>query len=54
MVEWCWKKVKSFMLIVVQMGACLECGLDFLHVMLDVILIICLVVISVALLVSND
>jgi hypothetical protein len=34
--------------IVVQMGACLDYGLDFLHVMLDVILIVCLVVFTVA------
>jgi hypothetical protein len=27
--EWCWKREKSFMTIVVQMGACLGCGLDF-------------------------
>jgi hypothetical protein len=28
--EWCWKREKkSFMTIVVQMGACLDCGLDF-------------------------
>jgi hypothetical protein len=29
-------------------GACLDCGLDFLHIMLDVIFIVCLVVFSVA------
>jgi hypothetical protein len=28
-VDWCWKRVKSFMPIVVQMRACLDCGLDF-------------------------
>jgi hypothetical protein len=28
-VDWCWKSEKSFMLIVVQMGACLDRGLDF-------------------------
>jgi hypothetical protein len=28
-VEWCWKREKSFMPIVVQMGACLDSGLDF-------------------------
>jgi hypothetical protein len=28
-VDWCWKREKSFMPIVVQMGACLDCGLDF-------------------------
>jgi hypothetical protein len=28
-VDWCWKGEKSFMPIVVQMGACLDCGLDF-------------------------
>jgi hypothetical protein len=27
--EWCWKREKSFMPKVVQMGACLDCGLDF-------------------------
>jgi hypothetical protein len=27
-VDWCWKRVKSFMFIVVQIGACLDCGLD--------------------------
>jgi hypothetical protein len=47
-VEWCWKREKSFMPIVVQMGACLDHGLDFLHVMLDVILIVFLVVFAVA------
>jgi hypothetical protein len=47
-VDWCWKREKSFMPIVVQIGACLDCGLDFLHVMLDVILIVCLVVFAVA------
>jgi hypothetical protein len=48
-VDWCWKRVKSFMPIVVHMGACLDCGLDFCkHVMLDVILIIWLVVFAIA------
>jgi hypothetical protein len=28
-IEWCWKREKSFMPVVVQMGACLDCGLDF-------------------------
>jgi hypothetical protein len=28
-VDWCWKREKSFMPIVVQMGACLDCSLDF-------------------------
>jgi hypothetical protein len=28
-VDWCWKREKSFMPIVVQMGACLDYGLDF-------------------------
>jgi hypothetical protein len=42
------EKRKSFIPIVVQMGACLDCDLDFLHVMLDVILIVCLVVFDVA------
>jgi hypothetical protein len=28
-VDWCWRRVKYFMLIVVQKGACLDCGLDF-------------------------
>jgi hypothetical protein len=28
-VDWCWKREKSCMPIVVQMGACLDCGLDF-------------------------
>jgi hypothetical protein len=46
-VDWCWKREKSFMPIVVQMGACLDYGLD-LHIMLDVILIICLVVFAIA------
>jgi hypothetical protein len=45
-VEWCWKREKSCMPKVVQMGACLDCG--FLHAMLDVILIVCLVVFAVA------
>jgi hypothetical protein len=27
--KWCWKREKSFMPIVVQMGAYLDCGLDF-------------------------
>jgi hypothetical protein len=27
--EWCWKREKSFMPIVVQIGACLDYGLDF-------------------------
>jgi hypothetical protein len=47
-VDWCWKRVKSFMLIVVQMGACLDCGLDFCMSCLMLFLIICLVVIDVA------
>jgi hypothetical protein len=29
---------------VVQKGACLDCSLGFLHIVLDVILIVCLVV----------
>jgi hypothetical protein len=33
---------------VVQKGACLDCGLDFFHAMLDVILIVCLVIFSIA------
>jgi hypothetical protein len=41
-------KEKKKMPTVVQMRACLDCGLDFLHVMLDVILIVCLVVFAVA------
>jgi hypothetical protein len=28
-IDWCWKRVKYFMLIVVQNEACLDCGLDF-------------------------
>jgi hypothetical protein len=28
-VVWCWKREKGFMPKVVQMGACLDCGLDF-------------------------
>ena len=28
-VDWCWRRVKYFMLIVVQLEACLDCGLDF-------------------------
>jgi hypothetical protein len=28
-VDWCWKREKSFMPKVVQMGACLDYGLDF-------------------------
>jgi hypothetical protein len=27
--EWCWKREKSFMLKVVQKGACLDCGFEF-------------------------
>jgi hypothetical protein len=27
--EWCWKREKVFMPKLVQMGACLDCGLDF-------------------------
>jgi hypothetical protein len=48
MFEWCWKREKVFMQKVVQKGACLDCSLDFLHAMLDVVLIVCLVVFSVA------
>jgi hypothetical protein len=42
------KEKKSFMQKVVQKRACLDCGLDFLHTMLDVILIVCLVVFAIA------
>ena len=28
-VEWCWRREKYFMLIVVQWGASIDCGLDF-------------------------
>jgi hypothetical protein len=41
------KRKKSCMHIVVQMVACLDCGLDFCDVMLDVILIVFLVVFAV-------
>jgi hypothetical protein len=42
------EKRKSFMQKVVQKGACLDCGLDFLHAMLDVVLIVCLVFFTIA------
>jgi hypothetical protein len=46
--EWCWKREKVSCKKVVQKGACLDYGLGFLHAMLDVILIVCLVIFSVA------
>jgi hypothetical protein len=47
-VEWCWKREKSFMTIVVQIGSLFRLWLRLLHVMLNVILIVCLVVFAVA------
>jgi hypothetical protein len=52
-VDWCWKRVKSFMLIVVQIRACLDSGVDFCMSCL-MLFWLCLVVIIVAWLVSND
>jgi hypothetical protein len=46
--EWCWKREKVSCKKVVQKGASLDCGLDFLHTMLDVILIVCLMIFAVA------
>jgi hypothetical protein len=46
--EWCWKREKVLCKNVVQKGACLDCGLVFFMPMLDVVLIVCLVIFSVA------
>jgi hypothetical protein len=46
--EWCWKRKKVSCKKVVQKGACLDCGLESFHAMLDVVLIVCLVIFSVA------
>jgi hypothetical protein len=53
-VDWCWKRVNRFMLIVMQKGSLFRLLRRLYHVMLDIILIIYLVVIVVAWLVSND
>jgi hypothetical protein len=47
--KWCWKREKALCKKVVQKGACVDCGLGFfLHVVLDVFLIVCLVIFAVA------
>jgi hypothetical protein len=53
-VDWCWKRVKKFHAYNGTNGSLFRLWLRLLHVMLDVILIICLVVFAVARLVSND
>jgi hypothetical protein len=53
-VEWCWKRKKRFHDYSGTNGSLFRLWLSLLHVMLNVILIICLVVFAIAWLVSND
>jgi hypothetical protein len=46
--EWCWKREKVSCKKVVQKGAYLDCGVDFLHAMPDVILIVCFMIFAIA------
>jgi hypothetical protein len=53
-VDWCWKREKKFHAYSGTNGSLFRLWLRLLHVMLDIILIICLVVFAIAWLVSND
>jgi hypothetical protein len=53
-VDWCWKREKKFHAYSGTNGSLFRLWLRLLHVMLDVILIVCLVVFAVPWLVSND
>jgi hypothetical protein len=53
-VDWCWKKSKKFHAYSGTNGSLFRLWLRLLHVMLDVILIICLLFIIVICIVSND
>jgi hypothetical protein len=47
-IEWCWKREKKFHAYSSANGSLFRLWLGLLHVMLDVILIVCLVVFAVA------
>jgi hypothetical protein len=53
-IEWCWKREKKFHSYSSTNGSLFRLWLSLLHVMLDIILIVCLVFFAVAWLVSND
>jgi hypothetical protein len=52
--EWCWKEKKKFYDYSGINGSLFRLRLRLLHVMLDVVLIVCLVVFAIAWLVPND
>jgi hypothetical protein len=53
-IEWCWKREKKFHAYSGTNGSLFRLWLRLMHVMLDVIFIVCVVVFAVAWLVSND